>query len=99
MAKKWIVYDHGTTLAPAQQKIYDEAYALSEEKPSCCKCWHYFVNEGIAKQMIKKRHVQRTRDCRLLGRFGYLRRLACTLRRLHIPRTYMPLAAGPKRSQ
>ncbi len=52
MAKYWIDYDNATKLTSEQQKIYDEAYAISKEKPCCCKCWHYFVNEGIAKQMI-----------------------------------------------
>ena len=53
LAKKWIDYDNSTTLTPDEQKIYDEAYAISKEKPCCCKCWHYYVNEGIAKKMIK----------------------------------------------
>lgn len=53
MAKRWIDYDKNTKLTPDEQKIYDEAYAISEEKPCCCKCWHYFVDEGIAKKMIK----------------------------------------------
>lgn len=53
MAKMWIDYDKNTTLTPAEQKIYDDAYAISKEKPCCCKCWHYYANEGIAKRMIK----------------------------------------------
>ncbi len=53
MAKRWIDYDKKTTLTPGEQKTYDETYAVSKEKPCCCKCWHYFVNEGIAKKMIK----------------------------------------------
>ncbi len=53
MAKKWIDYDKNTTLTPDEQKIYDQAYAMSTEKPCCCKCWHYYTNEGIAKKMIK----------------------------------------------
>ncbi len=53
LAKKWIDYDNSTTLTPDEQKIYDQAYAISKEKPCCCKCWHYYVNEGIAKMMIK----------------------------------------------
>ena len=53
MAKMWIDYDKNTTLTPDEQKVYDEAYAVSTEKPCCCKCWHYYTNEGIAKQMIK----------------------------------------------
>ncbi len=52
LAKKWIDYDNATALTPAQQTIFDQAYAISKEKPCCCKCWHYFVNEGIAKKMI-----------------------------------------------
>ncbi|MHB1769879.1 MAG: hypothetical protein ACYCPH_02245 [Minisyncoccota bacterium] len=52
MAKMWIDYDHSTTLTPPEQAIFNQAYALSTEKPCCCKCWHYFVNEGIAKKMI-----------------------------------------------
>ncbi len=53
LAKKWIDYDNSTTLTPNEQKVYDAAYAISKEKPCCCKCWHYYTNEGIAKQMIK----------------------------------------------
>jgi hypothetical protein len=52
MAKMWIDYDNSTNLTPAEQAIYDQAYAISKEKPCCCKCWHYYVNEGIAKKMI-----------------------------------------------
>ena len=54
MAKMWIDYDKNTVLTPDEQKIYDEAYAVSKEKPCCCKCWHYYTNEGIAKKMIKE---------------------------------------------
>lgn len=53
MAKKWIDYANNTILTPAEQEIFDEAYAISKEKPCCCKCWHYYTNEGIAKKMIK----------------------------------------------
>ena len=53
MAKMWIDYDNKTQLSTMEQKVYDDAFAISKEKPCCCKCWHYFVNEGIAKKMIK----------------------------------------------
>lgn len=53
IAKKWIDYNNSTILSTNEQKVYDQAYAISKEKPCCCKCWHYFVNEGIAKKMIK----------------------------------------------
>lgn len=53
LAKKWIDYDKTTNLTPSEQRIFDEAYAISKEKPCCCKCWHYYLNEGVAKKMIK----------------------------------------------
>ncbi len=52
MAKQWIDYDNATTLTPAQQAIMNQAMDMSKEKPCCCKCWHYFTNEGVAKKMI-----------------------------------------------
>jgi hypothetical protein len=53
MAKMLIDYDKNTTLTITEQKVYDDAYAMSMEKPCCCKCWHYYTNEGVAKKMIK----------------------------------------------
>lgn len=53
IAKKWIDYDNSTELTPQEQAVMDQAMKLSKEGPCCCKCWHYFVNEGIAKKMIK----------------------------------------------
>lgn len=54
LAKKWIDYDKVTMLNSSEQEIYNEAVSLSKEKgPCCCKCWHYYVNSGIAKKMIK----------------------------------------------
>ncbi len=53
LAKKWIDYDKQTTLNPQEQKVYDQAMSMSKEGPCCCKCWHYYVNEGIAKKMIR----------------------------------------------
>lgn len=55
LAKKWIDYDNATSLSSSEQAVYDQAVSLSKEKgPCCCKCWHYYVNEGIAKKMIKQ---------------------------------------------
>ena len=56
IAKKWIDYDHTTTLKSAEQAIMNQAIQMSKEGPCCCKCWHYFVNEGIAKKMIRDYH-------------------------------------------
>lgn len=54
IAKGWIDYDKATKLNATEQAVYDQAMKLSEEGPCCCKCWHYFVNEGIGKKMIKE---------------------------------------------
>lgn len=56
LAKKWIDYDHVTTLTPGEQTVMDQAMRLSKEGPCCCKCWHYYVNEGIAKKIILDYH-------------------------------------------
>lgn len=53
LAKKWIDYDNSTILTPKDQKVFDQALKISHEGPCCCKCWHYYVNEGIAKKMIQ----------------------------------------------
>ncbi len=56
LAKQWIDYDNATTLTPTEQAVMDQAMRMSKEGPCCCKCWHYFVNEGIAKKMIRDYH-------------------------------------------
>lgn len=56
LAQKWINYDKTTTLTSDQQQVYDQAMQMSKEGPCCCKCWHYFVNEGIAKKLIADYH-------------------------------------------
>lgn len=53
LAKKWIEYDKNTNLNEEQQKVYSDALSMSKEGPCCCKCWHYYLNEGIGKKMIK----------------------------------------------
>ena len=52
LAKKLIYYNNNTVLTADQQKIYDDALTLSDEGPCCCKCWHWYVNEGLAKKLI-----------------------------------------------
>lgn len=53
VAKKWIDYDRQMTLNTSEQAVYNQAMKISEEGgPCCCKCWHYYVNEGIAKKLI-----------------------------------------------
>lgn len=52
VAKKWIDYDSKTTLNTSEQTVYNQAMKISSEGPCCCHCWHYYVNEGIAKKLI-----------------------------------------------
>ncbi len=54
LAQKWINYDKATTLNPEEQSVYDKALSQSKEGPCCCQCWHYYVNKGIAKKLIKQ---------------------------------------------
>ncbi|NHI04508.1 hypothetical protein DYY67_2080 [Candidatus Nitrosotalea sp. TS] len=51
-AKKWIDYDSKTTLSASEQTVYEQAMKISGEGPCCCHCWHYYVNEGVAKKLI-----------------------------------------------
>lgn len=52
IAKKWIDYDSSTALNASEQAVYNQALNISSEGPCCCQCWHYYVNEGIAKKLI-----------------------------------------------
>ena len=56
IAKKWIDYDSKTTLNTSEQTVYNQAMKLSSEGPCCCHCWHYTVNEGIAKKLVHEYH-------------------------------------------
>lgn len=52
-AKEMIAYNDATTLTSDQQALYDEAVAMSHEGgPCCCKCWHWYAYEGLAKKLI-----------------------------------------------
>ena len=54
LAKDVIAYDLDTALTPDQQVILEDATKLSKEGgPCCCKCWHWYFNEGIAKKLVK----------------------------------------------
>lgn len=52
-AKKMMAYDQKTVLTSDQQTTLEQATKLSKEGgPCCCKCWHWYFNEGIAKKLI-----------------------------------------------
>jgi len=52
-AREMIEYNEKTILTPGQQAIYDAAVEMSHEGgPCCCKCWHWYAYEGLAKHLI-----------------------------------------------
>lgn len=55
LAKKTLNYDLSAVLTPEQQSILSQAAKMSNEGgPCCCKCWHWYFNEGIAKKLVKE---------------------------------------------
>ena len=55
LARELLDYQKNIQLTLAQQSIYDEAVGLSHEGgPCCCKCWHWYAYEGLAKYLITK---------------------------------------------
>lgn len=52
-ADRMIDYGAQTQLSKQQQGVYDKAMELSDEGgPCCCKCWHWYAYEGLAKYLI-----------------------------------------------
>ena len=53
LAKELLDYQKNIQLATEQQEIYDKATVMSMEGgPCCCKCWHWYAYEGLAKYLI-----------------------------------------------
>lgn len=53
LAKELLEYQKIIILTSEQQLIYDEAVKSSHEGgPCCCKCWHWYAYEGLAKYLI-----------------------------------------------
>ncbi len=52
-ADRMIKYGGQKELTSEQQSIYNGAMELSHEGgPCCCKCWHWYAYEGLAKHLI-----------------------------------------------
>lgn len=52
-AKKLLSFDTAITLTAPQQETYDSAMTMTHDKgPCCCKCWRWFMTEGLAKFLI-----------------------------------------------
>lgn len=53
LAQELLDYQKEIILSSEQQAIYNEATELSHEGgPCCCKCWHWYAYEGLAKYLI-----------------------------------------------
>lgn len=51
--KKMLAYDANTILTSEENSTLTVAAKMSDEGgPCCCKCWHWYFNEGVAKEMI-----------------------------------------------
>lgn len=55
--KKMLAYDANTMLSLEENATLTAAAKMSNEgEPCCCKCWHWYFNEGVAKEMIAEYH-------------------------------------------
>lgn len=55
LAKQLLVYDQNATLTQQQQAIYNQAVNMSADNgPCCCRCWRWYVFEGLGKYLITK---------------------------------------------
>lgn len=61
-AKKLLGYNTTIILTAAQQETYDSALEMTHDKgPCCCRCWRWFMTEGLAKFLIVE-HSMATQD-------------------------------------
>jgi hypothetical protein len=52
-AEEMMGYAKKTQLSSEQQNLYNDAMEMSMEGgPCCCKCWHWYAYEGLAKYLI-----------------------------------------------
>lgn len=52
-AKELLGYDEALTLTSEQQKTYDTAMSMTDDKaPCCCQCWRWYMTRGLAKFLI-----------------------------------------------
>lgn len=57
LAKKLLGYDTSITPTADEQKVLDKAVADSPEKGyCCCKCWRWYVYEGLSKYLVREKH-------------------------------------------
>ena len=57
-AKQLLGYEDGIKLAGADKATYDQAMQMTDDKgPCCCKCWRWYMTEGLDKYLITEHHM------------------------------------------
>ncbi|MBI3485484.1 hypothetical protein HY025_00910 [Candidatus Daviesbacteria bacterium] len=57
LAKELLNYDNTLTLTQDEQKVLDDALPKTNEKGyCCCRCWRWYVYEGLSKYLVKSYH-------------------------------------------
>lgn len=57
LAKQLLTYDKTITPSSDEQRVLDAAVAASPEKGyCCCRCWRWYVYEGLSKYLVRNQH-------------------------------------------
>jgi len=55
VAQDFTSYDQEVQLSSSEQKVFDDAVAMSHHGgPCCCKCWKWYVMSGVGKKTIRE---------------------------------------------
>ena len=57
LAKELLNYDKTMTMTDSEQQILNSALANTKEKGyCCCRCWRWYVYEGLSKYLVRNQH-------------------------------------------
>jgi hypothetical protein len=57
LAKELLNYDKNITSSSPEQQILNTALSNTKEKGyCCCRCWRWYVYEGLSKQLVRNNH-------------------------------------------
>lgn len=58
LAKQLLGYEDSIKLASTDKATYDQAMQMTDDKgPCCCKCWRWYMTEGLDKYLITQHHM------------------------------------------
>ena len=58
LAKQLLADDSSITLTPAQVAVFNTASSMTHDHGwCCCRCWRWYMSEGLAKMLITKQHM------------------------------------------